>query len=597
MPIINKGIFEGDLVYIRQTGNDWPTAQVTTTSDVLEVSSNLYFTAARANAVIYPSLTTANVIETNANLYFTTARANAAIYPSLTAANIANFISTVNATVQPFLTTANVIETSGNLYFTVGRVNATVQPFLTTANVVETSGNLYFTIARVNATVQPFLTTANVVETAGNLYFTNTKVFNAITIGIIPGSIAVTGNLAANGLVIRSIDVTNTVLAGNVVAGTSTSNIIIADSITSNTWNGLYTANVIETSGNLYYTNARARTAFTAGTGIAIDSANGIISTSGSTLTLNATQRIQSTGANTYTLNAPISTPESILVIVEGLVQIPAVDYTVSGTTLTLSDYPILNSNIEVRYYGADTIYSSSSITTKVDSFIGTGANIYTLSINPPSKDSITVIVNGVYRQSDQYTIDNKVVTFNVAPAVGANVDIRIISGIAGTSYNTRRYTANGTSNTFVITDGFTQDTILVFENGITQVPGTDYTVIGNIVYLATAPAANIVVQIRELGVTGISGANVVASIRGLDQTTGNLIPTIDVTKNLGSSTYKWNNSYVNQSYVTNVLILNGTTISTTGSSLTLVSGNTTATISGPLQSSRLYGLALIFGG
>jgi hypothetical protein len=37
MPIINKGILSSKDAYLKQLGNDWPTAQVTTTSDVLEV--------------------------------------------------------------------------------------------------------------------------------------------------------------------------------------------------------------------------------------------------------------------------------------------------------------------------------------------------------------------------------------------------------------------------------------------------------------------------------------------------------------------------------------------------------------------------------
>jgi hypothetical protein len=47
MSIINKGVFDADTMTIRQTGSDWPTAQVTTTADVTESSANLYFTNAR----------------------------------------------------------------------------------------------------------------------------------------------------------------------------------------------------------------------------------------------------------------------------------------------------------------------------------------------------------------------------------------------------------------------------------------------------------------------------------------------------------------------------------------------------------------------
>ena len=47
MTIINKGIFDTADVFLRQTGNDWPTAQVLSTSDITE-GSNLYFTNTRA---------------------------------------------------------------------------------------------------------------------------------------------------------------------------------------------------------------------------------------------------------------------------------------------------------------------------------------------------------------------------------------------------------------------------------------------------------------------------------------------------------------------------------------------------------------------
>ena len=80
MPIINKGIFDTDTVFTRQTGNDWPTAQVTTTTtaDVAEASGNLYFTNTRAVQAVNPLLTTANVLETT-NLYFTNTRAVSAL--------------------------------------------------------------------------------------------------------------------------------------------------------------------------------------------------------------------------------------------------------------------------------------------------------------------------------------------------------------------------------------------------------------------------------------------------------------------------------------------------------------------------------------
>lgn len=123
-------------------------------------------------------------------------------------------------------------------------------------------------------TAQVF-TTADVSEASGNLYFTNTRAIQALTIGTVTGNISITGSLIANGLIIRNIAVSDSVLTGSTAA-----NNIVADTVTSNIWNRLYTANVVETASNLYFTIARARSAYSEGSGIAI-SANGVISTRG----------------------------------------------------------------------------------------------------------------------------------------------------------------------------------------------------------------------------------------------------------------------------------------------------------------------------
>jgi hypothetical protein len=230
MPNINKGRLRLGEVVVRQAGNDWPTAQVTYTSDVLEVSSNLYFTNTRVfNAVTIGTIP--GSLSVSGNL-------------------IANGLIIRNISVSDSVLSGN-IATGG---FT---------------------GNTVVTDA-VTANIWNGLYTANVVETSGNLYFTNTRTIEALTIGTVTGNIAITGTLIANGLIIRNIAVSDSVLTGS-----TTANNIVADSVTSNTWNGLYTANVVETSSNLYFTNTRARAAFTAGRGIILMSDGTIKSTIG----------------------------------------------------------------------------------------------------------------------------------------------------------------------------------------------------------------------------------------------------------------------------------------------------------------------------
>ena len=121
MSIINsRGIFNLGTAYLRQVGNDWPTAQVIFTSDITE-GINLYYN----NARVY-----SNVI---------------ALLPTLAGSGIqiqangqinSNTTLTLD-TLSPFLTTSNVSEGS-NLYYTNARVLSAL-----TGNV--TIGNLTLT--------------------------------------------------------------------------------------------------------------------------------------------------------------------------------------------------------------------------------------------------------------------------------------------------------------------------------------------------------------------------------------------------------------------------------------------------------------------
>jgi hypothetical protein len=117
-----------------------------------------------------------------------------------------------------------------------------------------------------------------------------------------------------------------------------------------------------------------------------------------------------------------------------------------------------------------------------------------------------------------------------------------MITGQVGAPFNTRTFVGDGSNTIFAISTNFTQDQILVFENGVAQVPGTDYTVSAGNVVFNTAPAANVGIQIRELSA---GGANLLTSIRGLDQTTGNLIPDTNGTKSLGSMDKRFKDLYL----------------------------------------------------
>jgi hypothetical protein len=67
------------------------------------------------------------------------------------------------------------------------------------------------------------------------------------------------------------------------------------------------------------------------------------------------------------------------------------------------------------------------------------------------------------------------------------------------TAYTARSYTADGTNNTYTITLGCGVNDVLVFLNGICQMPTTDYTISSTTLTLDSVPTSGVKVQIREL--------------------------------------------------------------------------------------------------
>ena len=563
MPIYNKGRFKLSEIIQPQFGNNWPTAQVTTTSDITE-GINLYFSNARvySNVIaLLPALAGSGIaIQANGQI-----SANAAVV-------------TFGA-ISQFLTTSNVSEGS-NLYYTNTRVISAVLPYLTTSNVSEGS-NLYYTNARVYAAIQGNLATkANVTDlTSANiseltkLYYTNTRVYSNV--------IALLPTLAGQNITIE---------ANGRISATSTGTVSL---------DGLTTSNLAEGS-NLYYTNARARTAYTAGQNITIDSGTGVITSTAGTTVVNDSDLITVLAATTdYTLSRSVSDPKNILVINEGLIQIPTTDYTVSGTTLTTTtQYPV-GSNIEVRYFGIDSTTAgaySTTLSAVLNTFVANGSNInFPLTATPVSAAYIIVNIDGVSQLTSAYSISGSTLTFTEAPEANANINVRILGGAVGQTFNTRTYTGDGNTTNFPITSGFTENNILVFENGVAQVPTTDYTVnttTSNVV-MAVATAANVSIQIRELGSTT---ANVLSQILNSDLTTSNIVPKAGNTYNLGSTSAPYNKLYLSAS---NSLILGNTTVSVSGNSLIISTAGASTVVGASTSSpnSRILGYNLVFGG
>jgi hypothetical protein len=88
----------------------------------------------------------------------------------------------------------------------------------------------------------------------------------------------------------------------------------------------------------------------------------------------------------------------------------------------------------------------------------------------------------------------------DVTGSYGAADKYRLATGLANGN-NGVTYNGNGSTTSFAISAGHTSYSVLVFLNGVAQIPGVDYNVNGNAVdfSISTAPATGDVIQIREL--------------------------------------------------------------------------------------------------
>jgi hypothetical protein len=273
------------IVYSKNTTGNVIVVGSSTTSNIRE-GSNLYFTNARvyANVLTLGYATNAQLASYATNnqlaLYATNAQlgtyaTNAQL--SLYATNSQLALYSTNAQIAlkaniADLTTANVSEVT-NLYYTNARVYANVLTLghATNAQLASYATNnqlaLYATNVQISLKANiSDLTTSNVTE-GTNLYFNNTRAFAAVAnTSIILSNLTTTGNITVGSGVGGNITGVNNLYVTNTY-----SNVIIA-----NVWSGLYTSNVIESTGNIFFTNTRAVSALTPGAGISI-AANGLV--------------------------------------------------------------------------------------------------------------------------------------------------------------------------------------------------------------------------------------------------------------------------------------------------------------------------------
>ena len=147
---------------------------------------------------------------------------------------------------------------------------------------------------------------------------------------------------------------------------------------------------------------------------------------------------------------------------------------------------------------------SLTSFTATVDTFTGNGSQTeFTLSAVPDSEDNTFVFLNGVYQEKGTYSIAGANVVLTGVATANDTIEVTTVAGsimnVSPTAYSTRIYQGNGSTNTFTISVGHTANTVMVFNNGVCQFPGDDYTVSGTTLTYVLTPQSDETIQIREM--------------------------------------------------------------------------------------------------
>jgi len=357
------------------------------------------------------------------------------------------------------------------------------------------------------------LTTANLVE-GSNLYFTNARVYSNV-IALLPtlaGSgiqIQANGQINANAATVTFDTISQFLTTSNVAEGSNLyyTNARVYSAIVGNlalkaNTTDLTTSNVAELT-NLYYTNARVNSNVIAF----------LPSLAGQYITIQANGQISSN----------LSTDATIVIEANGQIRSNSTGIT-SLAAFTTANLAEGGANLYFSNARAQAAFSGGAVfRPSIATFKGNAQLLnYALPITPTNNNYITVIINGVTQLSNAYTLSGNTLVLSGYPAANADIDVRIldVTQVLAKDFNSRLFYGNGSANVASISNNFTDSSILVFENGVAQVPGIDYSASGGVLRFATPPRAGITVEIRELPTlngtqTYVGGQNIVVQANG----------------------------------------------------------------------------------
>ena len=345
-----------------------------------------------------------------------------------------------------------------------------------------TSGNVYNT---------------GIVTFSQPTYFTNTNPSTSNTTGavIISGGVGIKGNVYAGAIRVQNTttSVSNSTGALTVAGGVGIAGNLYVGGVF--TVDGDFQVGNQNTSGNVYNTGNVTFTQITQFTSNAV-------STSNSTGAVIVAGGVGIKG-NVHTGDIRITGSTSNgITFVDGTKQYTAnvgLSIATSAEVTATSAFNHANAAFQASNTSIISGGSGSAISFAVDRFTANGATTtFNLSVSPTSNTNTTVVVDGIVQHKNTYTVSGGIITFDSTFENGANIEVTSTT-LSTTSFINRTFVGDGSTNNFTISYNTTANSILVFGNGITQNPVSDYTVSGNNLIFVSPPTNGTIIQVREL--------------------------------------------------------------------------------------------------
>ena len=501
------------------------------TGDTLDVNVDDVTTAIVADAVVVKTsanLTTPNIGVANGDSF--TASGTVSATGNITGGNLTTGgdVTTVTVTASGAIAGSTTITATGN----VAGGN------LTTANAMDS--------ATINTTGEATLASAIVSD------LTSGRVVLAGTAGAIEDSgnftfdgstAAVTGAITAS----TTITATGNVAGGNITTGGAMEATGLISSGSTITATGNVAGGNLTTAGQVAADNADITNGITAGTTITATGnvAGGNITTGGKVDATGAITGATVTGGN-ITLNTD------------------SIDS--AGTAITLntdsSDVDIVIENSAGNAY----VKADAGTSTVVVGENGTQTTGVTFKVESTNSQMIPV---GTTAQRP--TGVTGMIRFNTSLDQFEFYDSNswTTAGSDFTVIGSQTFSGDNSTVAFTLSDAQTTASCIVSINGVVQLPTTAYGVSSTTLTFTEAPLAGDVIEVRKITttstITSLASADVTSIIETQDggdvNVKGNIIPSANVTYDLGSTTERWNDLYL----AGNSIVLGSVVIKNTG--------------------------------